>query len=118
MIERFETELLVEAVSVECREHEAPQTLQIAVFQDRLHQLLGNTFAAVFGQHKNMSKIRKRREVGNHARETNLFAVVKNAETKRMADRTLDKFARNVFGPIRSAEKIVNHIEIEAGRIS
>src|SRR6202030_979888 len=80
---------------------------------DRRHQLFAKAALAVRLKDKDVGDVPIGREVGNHARETNLPGIVVNAEAQRIFDRALDSLARDSLGPVRTREEFVNYIDVE-----
>lgn len=62
---------------------------------------------------EDVRKIGECRAVGNHASKPHLFSRPVETDRNRIIDGTLEEIARNVFRPVTSLQKSVNHIHIQ-----
>src|ERR1051325_9777049 len=112
--ERGKSEASVELVSVECSQHEPPQSLQLRMRQDCGDQPLAESPATKFLDDENVSQPGKGCVIRDHARKTDLFAGLIHSEAERAFDGAIHGLAGNAFRPVAAlAEKIVDERAIQ-----
>src|SRR5215469_2509259 len=80
--ERREAKLLIESMCITRDQGPSPQSLQIRMALDALHQPLGKTLSAVRFHHKDVSDVSKRSLVGNDTCKSYLLTTMVDAETE------------------------------------
>lgn len=92
----------------------APESLQVGMLQDALHQQFAQTSTAETIKHENVADIGVGRKVRDDAGKANLLLSPIHAKTKRILNRPLDGFSRNAFGPVTIREEAMNQGSIKA----
>ncbi len=118
LLKRCESELGVQAVSVACHQAPSPQSLQMGMAHDALHQPLPQPVPSAGFQNKHIAKVSIRGVVGNHTSKTYLLSIVIDAKAKRILDRARHNLPRYSFGPIRRRQKTVDDIQIDSCLVS
>lgn len=115
--EQAEAQLRIQTMGISGDEQHAPQTLNLGMRQERLNQRPRQTSTPVRGKHKNVSQIRKRGPVGDHAGKSDLPAFDVAADTQGVCDGPLDRLAGYARRPIAAGEKGVNRPNVKTGPI-
>src|ERR1043166_767983 len=114
MFEAVKLELPVKSVCIRGSEQPAAKSLQIGLRNERFHQPLAQTFAAVFFDDKDVADIGERRLVCNDTGESDLLTAAVNAEAERVFDscqRLLHCAALRPIGFFR--QKMVDRTQVE-----
>src|SRR5690349_21758916 len=89
-LERREPELRVQSMRVLRGQHPAPQSLQIRMAYDALHQPPGKSPPAVGGQNEDIAQISEGREVRDNPGKTDQLLAVINTERNGILNRQPD----------------------------
>lgn len=120
-------ELLIEAVGVAGHEAESAKALERGAGENGLHELLGETAAAMALDDEDVAEIGETGVVGDDAGEADERGKVGmagsrdggviDAPAQGVLDGAFDTLARDAGRPVRGREKGVDRVEIEEGRI-
>src|SRR4030095_9279675 len=103
--QRRKSELLVQRVCVRGCQQPAPQTLQLRMADNRLHQPLRQAMPAELFENKHIADPAKRSPIGRNPRKTRLaksWPLPIDSKTQRVLDRPSNHLERNALGPIRT----------------
>lgn len=114
-----EAEALVEGVGVSGGEQEAPERVDVGVFEKRLDHALGEAAASVIFVNKDIAEPGEGGAVGDEAGDADLFAGggVEGADPQAVREGAFDDVAADVLAPVGAAEHRPDAIELEAGGV-
>src|SRR5206468_3825008 len=112
--EWLEAELSVEPVRILCRQHKAPQSLQLGMLKNGVHQEFGNAAAAMFGYDKDVAKVGERGKISDDTGESDLSPISEDTETERVANSLLENLPGHAARPISLTKRLVDEPDIES----
>jgi hypothetical protein len=105
-------------MGVRGQQQETPETLEVFVFNDKTHQFLGQTLAAMRFEDEYVGKQRERRPVGDDAGKTDLRGAMVHTKAERIFDRAIDGGPWDAARPIAVfRQEFMNDCHIQTTRV-